>query len=231
MEIIYVSSDNTQTEFHDYYQTMPWLAMAGDTTSAARLKHNLATKLSVFKLPTLIVLNVQTGNFVTDQARQEILNLITTTTTTTTATEKKNDSTANKKEEEDGEDDTDNKKRKELLKIKGKELVESWKTRDPEKLGTQDSTMDTLARGLAYLVNHPMIAIAAICLLVFTNTIQRLQENPLLLVGFWLIFKKMAQEPLSRNEPYMAQTPSSLPVPTKDNDNDNLTKKATKKNN
>ena len=56
MEIIYVSSDNTQTEFHDYYQTMPWLAMAGDTTSAARLKHNLATKLSVFKLPSLIVL-------------------------------------------------------------------------------------------------------------------------------------------------------------------------------
>ena len=202
MEFIYVSSDNTQTEFHDYFGEMPWLAMDGDAESA-RLKHNLATKLSVFKLPALVILNVQTGHFVTDQAKQEIVNLTVDLDTTP----------------KEGEN-VDSRERQALLAAKGTELIESWKTRDPEPLGTADSTMDTLARGLAYLAKNPLIAVAAVCLFVFTNTIQRMMDNPLLFVAFWLIFKKMAQESLSRNEPYMAQTPPKPDDETKADDTD-----------
>ena len=223
MEIIYVSSDNTQTEFNDYFGEMPWLAMDGDR-EGARLKHNLATKLSVFKLPAFVILNVQTGHFVTDQAKQEIVNLtadLDGTSSSTTVSKEGN-------VQEEGEaivTTTSNQERHALLATKGQELIESWKTRNPEPLGTQDSTMDTLARGLAYLAKNPVIAIAAVCLFAFTNTIQRMLDNPLLFVAFWLIFKKMAQESLSRNEPYMAQTAAAPPAPEETKQDETESKK------
>jgi nucleoredoxin len=84
-EIVYVSSDRTLQEFESYYygddktnnnnnnnNSMPWLAIPTDAASAA-MKQTLSTKLGGIRgIPTLIVLHVATGHFVTDDARGPI---------------------------------------------------------------------------------------------------------------------------------------------------------------
>jgi hypothetical protein len=51
---------------------MPWVAIDGDDTGVKH-KHALATNLKTYRLPTLVILNVKTGTFVTDQARKEVM--------------------------------------------------------------------------------------------------------------------------------------------------------------
>lgn len=69
-EIVYVSSDRTAADFTAYYAKMPWLALP---TDAASTKAKLAKALKVQGIPTLIVLDVKTGLFVTNDARSHIM--------------------------------------------------------------------------------------------------------------------------------------------------------------
>jgi nucleoredoxin len=71
IEIIYVSSDKSLDEFNTYYGSMPWLAMMTDKEAAKR-KNDLGRALKLAGIPTLVVLEVETGYFVTNQARQQV---------------------------------------------------------------------------------------------------------------------------------------------------------------
>jgi len=185
MEIIYISSDNDKKEFEEYFATMPWLAMDGDKEGAIN-KHKLATKVSAFKIPHFLILNMQTGTFVTDQARLEVLNL------------------EMQQEGEDPNQQTPATQGKEYV-ARGESLIQSWLTREPETIGSTDGTLDVLARGMAFLLKNPIILVGIVALLILTPTISRMKENPLLAVAAWFVFKRMAKQPLSRNEPYMVQ--------------------------
>ena len=54
---------NSKEEFHTEFEKMPWLAMDGDQEGTV-LKHALATNLKAYNIPTLVILNLKTGNFV-----------------------------------------------------------------------------------------------------------------------------------------------------------------------
>jgi nucleoredoxin len=69
MEVIYVGSDRSLEEFETYYSTMPWLAIGID---GVQIKKNLAKKLQITGIPALIVLDVKTGYFITNNARNEV---------------------------------------------------------------------------------------------------------------------------------------------------------------
>jgi nucleoredoxin len=71
LEIIYVSSDRTATDFVAYYKKMPWLALPNDE-EGSKYKAELATKLRVQGIPTLIVLDVKTGLFISADARSQV---------------------------------------------------------------------------------------------------------------------------------------------------------------
>lgn len=71
LEIVYVSSDRTVESFNEYYATMPWLSLTCEEGSAA-IKTNLATIFNITGIPTTLVLNVETGNFITDDARSTV---------------------------------------------------------------------------------------------------------------------------------------------------------------
>eukprot|EP00538_Stauroneis_constricta_P002755 CAMPEP_0119555464 /NCGR_PEP_ID=MMETSP1352-20130426/7667_1 /TAXON_ID=265584 /ORGANISM="Stauroneis constricta, Strain CCMP1120" /LENGTH=268 /DNA_ID=CAMNT_0007602227 /DNA_START=213 /DNA_END=1019 /DNA_ORIENTATION=- len=71
VEIVYVSSDRSIPEFEEYYGKMPFLAIPA-TDGAAQIKNNLSQLLKIQGIPTLIVLNVKTGEFVTDTARDDV---------------------------------------------------------------------------------------------------------------------------------------------------------------
>jgi nucleoredoxin len=71
VEIIYVSSDRTVPDFEAYYGKMPWLAIPTEEGSAA-IKQSLATTLGIQGIPTLIVLDAKTGEFISATAREEV---------------------------------------------------------------------------------------------------------------------------------------------------------------
>jgi hypothetical protein len=50
---------------------MPWLSLTNEQGSAA-IKSNLATIFNITSIPTTLVLNAQTGNFITDDARNTV---------------------------------------------------------------------------------------------------------------------------------------------------------------
>ena len=71
VEIIYVSSDKTAEDFQAYFSKMPWLALPNDAT-ASQFKAKLISDLHIQGIPSLIVLDVATGQFVTDAARGHV---------------------------------------------------------------------------------------------------------------------------------------------------------------
>jgi len=70
-EVVYVASDKTVQEFEQYYSKMPWLAIPGDNDSTV-FKNNLAQTFKVTGIPTLIILDPKTGNFISKRAAMEI---------------------------------------------------------------------------------------------------------------------------------------------------------------
>ena len=72
MEIVYMSADRTLFEFKDIFQKFDFLAMPTGTT---QLKNNLTKKLKVVDMPFLVVLEASTGNVVTVEAAQQIMDL------------------------------------------------------------------------------------------------------------------------------------------------------------
>lgn len=72
MEIVFVSSDEDRKSFHEYFATMPWVAFDADIESV-KIKHSLATALKAYRLPALVVLDVKSGHFVTDNGRSDIM--------------------------------------------------------------------------------------------------------------------------------------------------------------
>lgn len=73
IDIVFVSSDRSLEEFEAYYQTMPsWYAIPADA-KAAEIKNDVATRLKIQGIPTLVILNAQ-GLFVTNRARQQVTN-------------------------------------------------------------------------------------------------------------------------------------------------------------
>ncbi|CAB9507513.1 Probable nucleoredoxin 1 [Seminavis robusta] len=183
MEVVFISSDNDRPSFEEYYGKMPWLALDGDEKSVG-FKHALATNLKAFRLPTLIILNLQTGNFVTNLARKEVMAL------------------TNPVKGPDGNDApvTD----KEYVE-RGKDLLASWKEREPTPIGDSTSTVESVQAVIDYFFQNPMMAVLVVCMLTFTSVIKRVMDNPLLGVAFWFVLKNFATERLARNEPYIVQ--------------------------
>ncbi|KAL3802139.1 hypothetical protein ACHAW5_000224 [Stephanodiscus triporus] len=78
MEVVFVSSDRDDNSFGDYFAKMPWLAMVpaytSDEQSARQMK--LADMFKIQGIPTLIVLDAKSGNFVTANGRDEVMRAI-----------------------------------------------------------------------------------------------------------------------------------------------------------
>jgi len=67
-EIIFISSDNDQAAFDEYFAEMPWLAFAYNK----ELNETLRDQFKVRGIPTLVVVDPATGEVLTDEARDDI---------------------------------------------------------------------------------------------------------------------------------------------------------------
>jgi hypothetical protein len=57
---------------------MPWMSLPEGTGSVAQIKRNLAQKLKIQGIPSLIVLEVKTGKFVTSTAKEDVYKAVGT---------------------------------------------------------------------------------------------------------------------------------------------------------
>lgn len=69
LEIVFVSSDQTESEFSEYFSHMPWTSLPYTNRPQAQV---LAQKYGVRGIPCLIILNGETGNVVDADGRSTI---------------------------------------------------------------------------------------------------------------------------------------------------------------
>ena len=73
LEIIFVSSDNDTTSFNGYYSKMPWLALP---FKSREIKNKLSSKMGIRGIPSLIILDAKTGNYISNNGRNEVMSVI-----------------------------------------------------------------------------------------------------------------------------------------------------------
>jgi nucleoredoxin len=71
IEIVYISSDRSVEDFEAYYGKMPWLSIPL-VEGSAKIKNSLSQTLRIAGIPTLVVLDAKTGEFITGLAREEV---------------------------------------------------------------------------------------------------------------------------------------------------------------
>lgn len=69
LEIVFVSSDNDESSFSEYYGTMPWAALPFSESS---VKEALSEKFGISGIPALIVLNGATGEVIDRAGRSTV---------------------------------------------------------------------------------------------------------------------------------------------------------------
>ncbi len=74
VKIIFISSDEDQKSFNDYYKKMPWLAL---DYKQRRINEELLKKFDVTGIPKLILLDGDTGKVICTNAKEQILYLDT----------------------------------------------------------------------------------------------------------------------------------------------------------
>lgn len=68
LEIVFVSSDQSEAEFQSYYKTMPWTALP----LASNKKNELSRKFGVSGIPMLVVLDGVTGEIKSMGGRNDV---------------------------------------------------------------------------------------------------------------------------------------------------------------
>lgn len=68
-EIIFISSDRDEKAFEEYYQEMPWLALQ---FSERAKKEELAQAYHISGIPTLIIVDGDSGEIICKDARDQI---------------------------------------------------------------------------------------------------------------------------------------------------------------
>jgi nucleoredoxin len=71
IEIVYISSDRDGPSFEEYYRKMPFLAIPYVGGSAA-IKTALSQTFKIQGLPTLVVVDAKTGEFISNTAREQV---------------------------------------------------------------------------------------------------------------------------------------------------------------
>jgi hypothetical protein len=180
-EIVWLSSDHDQDSFETYFATMPWVAMSGSDETAVALKNAMVIKLKTYRLPTLVILNTQTGSFITDDGRKEV--------------------EAAMAGGGGGGDDKD-----QAAKIQ--ELIASWKERPPTAIGggSKGGIMDSAMKFLFYLKDkNPLLAVALIAMIFFTPAWSILKDNPIIGIAILYFVHRIFKENTEPNLPYVVQ--------------------------
>lgn len=71
VEVVFISLDSVQDEYHKYLSTMPWLSVPFPNLWQLRIKDKLSEKYGVKSIPKLLVLNGKDGTLITRNGQGE----------------------------------------------------------------------------------------------------------------------------------------------------------------
>eukprot|EP01082_Thalassiosira_pseudonana_P015498 g14306.t1 g14306 contig9:1574991-1575555(-) len=71
IEVIFISLDSVQSEYEGYRSTMPWMSVSYNNLWKMQIKDTLSKKYGVRSIPTLVVLDGETGEVVTRNGKGE----------------------------------------------------------------------------------------------------------------------------------------------------------------
>ena len=71
-QIIFISSDNDEQSFYEYYSTMPWLAL---DYKQQNKRETLLKKFDVAEIPKLVLIDGDSGKTLCTNAKEQILHL------------------------------------------------------------------------------------------------------------------------------------------------------------
>jgi nucleoredoxin len=71
IEVIFVSLDSVLSEYDNYRSSMPWYSVPHSNLWQMNIKDNLTQKYGVRSIPTLVVLNGESGDVVTRNGKGE----------------------------------------------------------------------------------------------------------------------------------------------------------------
>mmetsp|Transcript_26268 Transcript_26268/g.55869 ORF Transcript_26268/g.55869 Transcript_26268/m.55869 type:complete len:205 (+) Transcript_26268:390-1004(+) len=75
LAVVFVSSDQDEKSFGDYFGKMPWCATLPSYTNVENRERQgrLANMFKIQGIPAVVVLDAKTGHFITDKARAEVM--------------------------------------------------------------------------------------------------------------------------------------------------------------
>lgn len=71
IEVVFISLDSVSSEYENYRSTMPWHSVSHSNLWRLNIKDDLTNKYGVRTIPTLVVLDGETGNLITKNGKGE----------------------------------------------------------------------------------------------------------------------------------------------------------------
>eukprot|EP00956_Cyclotella_meneghiniana_P014286 scaffold21342_cov66-Cyclotella_meneghiniana.AAC.2 len=71
IEVVFISLDSVKSEYDEYRSTMPWYSVPHDKLWQLNIKDDLSKRFDIKSIPTLIVLDGNTGEVITNNGKGE----------------------------------------------------------------------------------------------------------------------------------------------------------------
>lgn len=171
LEIIYVSSDQSQEEFDQHYGIMPWAAAVSDTPEALKKKNELIPLFKAFRAPCMVVLHGPTGTFVTEHGVRDVTACMAAF----------------------GGEASEEKKDDDAMAKAVQATLDQWRTLMTKSIQDAHKLIDYgggTVSALNYLYKNPYLIVIIVALVLGTSILKKVWEKPAVLIGFLLLGKR-----------------------------------------
>jgi len=199
LQVIYVSSDQTQEEFQQHFvNQMPssWLSVVSDTPEQLAKKNELIPLFKAFRVPCMVVLHGPTGQFVTEHGMPDIQKCTAASML----------AVSNKK-------DDDPPVGHETVGLSVSDILEQWRTTPTKSIQQAHSLIDygggTMSV-LTFAYQNPYAIIALVALVLFTPLMDLIKKQPAILIAFLFLGKRYLTPKGDQNLPGELLTTTSV---------------------
>lgn len=201
LEIVYVSSDQSQEEFVQHYgRTMPWLSVVADDADTVKKRNDLIPLFKAFRVPCMVLLHGPTGQFITEHAVKDINKW------QPPATDKKTD------------DDTKN------TSPSISDILEQWRNTSTKSIQDANKLIDYGGGTMSFLMffyRNPYVICALIAIAMYTSIVQAIMKKPMVLIGFLFLGKRYLTPKGDQNLPGQLVTMESQESSADNKNSDN----------
>jgi hypothetical protein len=189
LEIIYVSSDQTQEEFDEQFTSlMPWTTMPADREELVRKKTELTPLFKSFRIPAMIILDVKTGQFVSEHGVKHVNAMMAAIEASSSSISSPEDDTSSIQPPPPSVADT----------------LEMWRKTPTKSIQDAHKLVDYGGGTMSLLVilyQNPYLVVALIAIALGTPILKAIYRQPMVLIGFMFLVKRYLTPKGEQNMP------------------------------